>query len=80
MPARLRPSMSIGVGDPARELARMAAEFSVGAIVMGLHSEPERGRRMGSVTYRLLCHAPVLVVAWPPAAPVRVEGGEGRGV
>jgi nucleotide-binding universal stress UspA family protein len=68
LPARLRPAMTIGVGNPATELARIAMEFSAGAIVMGLHSAPERGRHMGTVTYRLLCQAPVLVIAWPPAA------------
>jgi nucleotide-binding universal stress UspA family protein len=63
------------VGDPATELTRIAAESSAGVIVMGLHSAPERGQRMGSTTYRLLCHAPVLVIAWPPAAAWRSEGG-----
>ena len=74
VPARLRPAMTIGLGDPATELTRIATEFSAGAIVMGLHSVPERGHRMGTVTYRLLCQAPVLVVAWPPAAALRGEG------
>jgi nucleotide-binding universal stress UspA family protein len=75
VPARLRPAMTIGVGDPATELTRIAAESSAGVIVMGLHSAPERGQRMGSTTYRLLCQAPVLVIAWPPAAAWRSEGG-----
>jgi nucleotide-binding universal stress UspA family protein len=75
VPAQLRPVMTIGLGDPATELTRIAAEFSAGVIVMGLHSAPERGRRMGMVTYRLLCQAAVLVVAWPPAATLRGEGG-----
>jgi nucleotide-binding universal stress UspA family protein len=75
VPARLRPAMTITVGDPATELTRIAAESSAGVIVMGLHSAPERGQRMGSTTYRLLCHAPVLVIAWPPAAAWRSEGG-----
>jgi hypothetical protein len=30
---------------------------------------------MGTVTYRLLCQAPTVVLAWPPAAAVRGEGG-----
>jgi nucleotide-binding universal stress UspA family protein len=75
VPARLRPTMTIGAGDPAAELTRMAIEFAAGAIVMGLHSAPERGRRMGTVTYRLLCQTPVLVIAWPPAAAHRNEAG-----
>jgi universal stress protein A len=75
LPPRLRPTMTIGVGEPATELTRIATEFSAGAIVMGLHSAPERGHRMGTVTYRLLCcQSPVLVVAWPPAAALRAEG------
>ena len=75
VPARLRPVMTIALGDPATELTRIAAEFSAGIIVMGLHSAPERGHRMGVVTYRLLCQAPVIVVAWPPAATMRGERG-----
>jgi nucleotide-binding universal stress UspA family protein len=85
IPARLRPAMTIGLGDPATELTRIAHQFSAGVIVMGLHSAPERGHRMGTVTYRLLCQAPTVVLAWPPAAAVRAEGGslalaEGRTV
>jgi nucleotide-binding universal stress UspA family protein len=79
LPARLRPAMTIGVGNPATELARIAREFSAGAIVMGLHSAPEIGRRMGTVTYRLLCQAPVLVIAWPPASAPRAEGPPAAG-
>jgi universal stress protein A len=75
IPARLRPAMTIGLGDPATELTRIAHQFSAGVIVMGLHSAPERGHRMGTVTYRLLCQAPTVVLAWPPAAAVRGEGG-----
>ena len=67
--------MTIGAGDPAAELTRMAIEFAAGAMVMGLHSAPERGRRMGTVTYRVLCQTPVLVIAWPPAAALRNEAG-----
>jgi nucleotide-binding universal stress UspA family protein len=74
IPARLRPAMTIGLGDPATELTRIAHQFSAGVIVMGLHSAPERGHRMGTVTYRLLCQAPTVVLAWPPAAAVRGEG------
>ena len=38
-----------------------------GLIVMGLHGSPLLGPRMGSVTYRVLCLAPGLVLAVPPA-------------
>jgi nucleotide-binding universal stress UspA family protein len=76
VPARLRPAMAIGAGDPATELSRLATDFAAGAIVMGLHSTPERSQRMGTVTYRLLCQAPVLVVAWPPRR--RAQGLENQ--
>jgi hypothetical protein len=33
---------------------------------MGLHGSPMLGPRMGSVTYRLLCMSPTLVLAVPP--------------
>jgi universal stress protein A len=80
VPAHLRPAMTIGHGDAATELARIATESSAGAIVTALHSAPERGRRMGTVTYRLLCRAPVLVVAWPPAPVERGERPAASGV
>ena len=38
----------------------------VGLVVMGLHSSPLLGPRMGSVTYRVLCLAHRLVLALPP--------------
>jgi hypothetical protein len=34
--------------------------------VMGLHGSPALGPRMGSVTYRMLCLTPTLVLALPP--------------
>ena len=39
-------------GDPASEIARLARDRNIGAIVMGLHSTSVLGPRMGSVTYR----------------------------
>lgn len=66
LPPQLQAKTVLGAGDPAAEIARIAAASHAGAIVMALHSSPGR-RSMGTVTYRLLCHAPVLVVAWPPA-------------
>jgi nucleotide-binding universal stress UspA family protein len=53
-------------GDPAEEIAKIAADRKVGLIVMGLHASPRSGPRMGSVTYRVLCLAPTLVLALPP--------------
>jgi nucleotide-binding universal stress UspA family protein len=53
-------------GDPADEIARFARASGAGAIVMALHASPETGRRIGSVTYRLLCQTPTIVLALPP--------------
>ena len=53
-------------GDPAEEIAKIAADRKVGLIVMGLHASPRSGPRMGSVTYRVLCLAQTLVLALPP--------------
>lgn len=66
VPPRLNPVIAIGTGDPAAEIARIAKEHVAGAIVMALHTSPDTGRRMGTVTYRLLCQAPTLVIACPP--------------
>ena len=54
-------------GDPAEEIAKIATDRGVGLIVMGLHGSPRSGPRMGSVTYRVLCLAPTLVLALPPS-------------
>lgn len=66
VPPDLSVEMMMGHGQPADEIARLTAECRAGAVVVGLHASPDRNRRMGTVTYRLLCQAPVLVVAWPP--------------
>ena len=69
VPADLRPAMTICRGEPAAEIARVAREREANLIVMGLHSAPNRRQHMGQITYRLLCEAPVLVLAWPPSRP-----------
>jgi nucleotide-binding universal stress UspA family protein len=61
-----KPEVLIAYGEPAEELAKVAADRNVGLIVMGLHSSPVLGPRMGSVTYRVLCLAHRLVLALPP--------------
>ncbi|PYR92526.1 MAG: hypothetical protein DMF84_13575 [Acidobacteria bacterium] len=61
-----KPEMLIAYGEPAEEVAKVAADRNVGLIVMGLHSSPLLGPRMGSVTYRVLCLAHRLVLALPP--------------
>jgi nucleotide-binding universal stress UspA family protein len=66
MPRRLRPEALIAHGDPADEIARVVRERKAGLVVMGLHGSPLLGPRMGSVTYRMLCQTPMLVLALPP--------------
>jgi nucleotide-binding universal stress UspA family protein len=60
------PEALIAYGEPAEEIAKVAGDRGVGLIVMGLHSSPLVGPRMGSVTYRVLCLAHRLVLALPP--------------
>jgi nucleotide-binding universal stress UspA family protein len=61
-----KPETLIAYGEPAEEVAKVAADRHAGLIVMGLHSSPLLGPRMGSVTYRVLCLAHRLVLALPP--------------
>jgi nucleotide-binding universal stress UspA family protein len=65
-PRRLHAEPLVAYGDPAEEIAKVARDRQAGLIVMGLHGSPLLGPRMGSVTYRLLCLSPVLVLAVPP--------------
>jgi nucleotide-binding universal stress UspA family protein len=73
MGAATKPEALVAYGEPAEEIAKVAADRDAGLIVMGLHSSPLLGPRMGSVTYRVLCVAHRLVLALPP---VPVGGGE----
>jgi nucleotide-binding universal stress UspA family protein len=66
IPKRLRPEALIVFGDPAEESAKVVRDRQAGLIVIGLHGMPPLGPRMGSVTYRMLCLAPTLVLALPP--------------
>jgi nucleotide-binding universal stress UspA family protein len=66
IPLKLHPEALVAYGDPAEELAKVAHDRQVGLVVMGLHGSPVQGPRMGSVTYRLLCLCPTLVLALPP--------------
>jgi nucleotide-binding universal stress UspA family protein len=54
------------VGDPAEEIIKLTAARQANLIVMGLHSSPRLGPRMGSVTYRVLALTRTLVLAIPP--------------
>jgi nucleotide-binding universal stress UspA family protein len=65
-PPSLKPEALVAYGEPAEEIAKIANDRDAGLIVMGLHSSPVTGPRMGSVTYRVLCLAPRLVLAVPP--------------
>jgi nucleotide-binding universal stress UspA family protein len=66
IPARLRPEVIERFGDPAHEIASIAQDRQVGAIVMGMHSTSGMGPRVGTVTSRVLCEAPVPMLALPP--------------
>jgi nucleotide-binding universal stress UspA family protein len=68
------PEALVVYGDPAEELAKVARDRHAGLIVMGLHGSPLLGPRMGSVTYRLLCLSPGLVLALPPGWTFRSAG------
>jgi nucleotide-binding universal stress UspA family protein len=66
VPRGLHPEALVAYGDPAEEIAKVARDRHAGLIVIGLHGSPMLGPRMGSVTYRVLCLVPSLVLALPP--------------
>lgn len=66
VPQKLHPEALVAYGDPAEEIAKIARDRRAGLIVIGLHGSPMLGPHMGSVTYRVLCLAPALVLALPP--------------
>ena len=66
VPRRLHAEALVVYGDPAEEIAKVARDRRAGLVVIGLHGSPMLGPRMGSVTYRVLCLAPGLVLALPP--------------
>ncbi|MCC7007432.1 MAG: universal stress protein [Acidobacteria bacterium] len=69
LPAAIKREALVAYGDPAEEIAKIAKDRHAGLIVMGLHATSLTGPRMGSVTYRVLCLAPTVVLALPPASP-----------
>jgi nucleotide-binding universal stress UspA family protein len=73
MPPGAKAEALIAYGEPAEEIAKVSEDRDAGLIVMGLHSSPLLGPRMGSVTYRVLCVARRLLLALPPA-PAAVTG------
>ena len=75
IPAHVRPEALVVFGDPAEEAAKVVRDRRAGLVVMGLHGSTVFGPRMGSVTYRMLCLSPTLVLALPPEStePARVQ-------
>ena len=69
LPAQPRIEPLVVFGEPAEEVAKIAADRQAGLIVMGLHASAQPGARMGSVTYRVLSVAQTLTLAIPPANP-----------
>jgi universal stress protein A len=70
VPRQLRPEMIVAHGDPAEQIATAARDRHAGLVVIGLRGPGAHGPRMGSVTYRVLCLAPALVLALPPDAGI----------
>ena len=66
LPEPARPEALVAYGDPAEEIVKIARDRRAGLILIGLHASPMLGTHMGSVTYRVLCLAPGLVLAVPP--------------
>jgi universal stress protein A len=66
VPRQLHPEALVAYGDPAEEIAKVARDRNIGLMIIGLHGSPPLGPRMGSVTYRVLCLVPSLVLAVPP--------------
>jgi nucleotide-binding universal stress UspA family protein len=73
IPPALHAEALIVFGDPAEEAAKVVRDRQAGLVVMGLHGSPMLGPRMGSVTYRMLCLSPTLVLALPPKIIERVQ-------
>jgi nucleotide-binding universal stress UspA family protein len=73
LPSGVKAEALVVFGEPAEEIARVAAAREVGLIVMGLQASPLLGSHMGSVTFRVLCLARVPVVALPPVPPAPAE-------
>ena len=66
LPDRPRVEPLVVFGDPAEEIAKIAADRDAALIVVGLHATAQPGARMGSVTYRVLSVTHGLVLALPP--------------
>ena len=62
----IAPEMLIASGDPSEEIARWVRDKQAGLLIMALHSDPDCGPRMGSVTYRAIAMSRILTLALPP--------------
>jgi universal stress protein A len=60
-------------GEPAEQIARLAREKLSAVIVMSLGSSAMRRRKPGSIAYRVLCLAPVPVLALPETPSGRLD-------
>jgi nucleotide-binding universal stress UspA family protein len=68
----------LAYGDPAEEIAKVARDRGAGLLVMGLHGSAATAPRMGSVTYRVLCLAPTLMLTIPPALAAGGASSDGE--
>lgn len=66
LPASPRVEALVMFGDPAEEIAKIAADRQASLIVMGLYASAVAGAHVGSVTYRVLSVTHGLVLALPP--------------
>lgn len=66
VPADVKTDTLVVSGNPAEEIVALTTAPHATLIVMGLHSTPAFGPRMGSVTYRVLSLTRALVLALPP--------------
>lgn len=78
VPRQLHPEALVAYGDPAEEISKIARDRRAGLLVIGLHGTPMLGPRMGSVTYRVLCLTPSLVLALPPRPTQHPPEPEGQ--
>ena len=74
VPRQLHPEMIVTHGDPAQEISKAARDRQAGLVVIGLRGTDGTGPRMGSVTYRVLCLTPSLVLALPPDPGIGTAG------
>ena len=74
VPAAGRVETLVAYGDPAEEIAKIARDRRTQLVVIGLRAATPCGPRIGSVTYRVICLAPSLVLSLPPVTtPARAE-------